>query len=79
MKIRMGQIQGRVYAGYDEETGGYQTDGDVLPITVERSDEDTIRIGATTPGMDSEDAGFYLTDGEALQLLVHLAVLMEDG
>lgn len=76
MKISIDRrIPARVYAGYDEQTGGYQVEGDLIPLDVEL-DDGVVRIGALQPGMDSEAAGFYLTKVDALQLIARVASLL---
>lgn len=76
MKISIDKrIPARVYAGFDAKTGGYQVDGEMIPLDVEL-DDGIVRIGALSEGMDSEDAGFYLTKVDALQLIARVAALL---
>jgi hypothetical protein len=72
--------QGTAYIAFDPEhatdNSSYWAEGDAARLEVERSDENEIRLGTMLRDSDTDDATFYMTEGEAIRLMLALGAVL---
>jgi hypothetical protein len=68
--------KGKAWIG-SPESDEYWCEGEDCEVEVERTDQDEIRVGIHLDPGGSEDAGFYVSNRQALSLLTALAKALD--